>query len=254
MTHQFEHTGQPFPCCPWCGLLDEDIFKARKRLMCGGSWVEFHHECPGCKARYEVQFFPSKQAGFNTGFRECDRDAETLADPQNTADPVEGIDIPSPVKSSDVLEPREFDRVRAIELAAWAIAHHSNDADRYGLYWGSGMAAVDDMPDILKDTAKTSMSEPLSVSTPGDDSAPAVEGTQLAEAFAVDIYRQYCWREFMDIDSGDFQEMLKKHGLIEEYTVTHEQVVAEEAPEECEAGDLAFRPTPYFRALLGQNQ
>ncbi|WP_425404584.1 hypothetical protein [Hwanghaeella sp.] len=70
------------------------------------------------------------------------------------------------------------------------------------------MAAVDDMPDILKDTAKTSMSEPLSVSTPGDDSAPAVEGTQLADdtSGAARIYqerRRQVWDEGWTAEHDD---------------------------------------------------
>jgi hypothetical protein len=108
---------------------------------------------------------------------ECSRHPETPADPQDTADCGEGIDRPSPVKSSDVSTARGFDRSRAIELAAWAIAHHSDNADRYGLYWGAGMAAVDDMPDTLKDTAKTSMSEPVPPRTLGGDSDPSHNGT-----------------------------------------------------------------------------
>lgn len=177
MTQEFEHEKQQLPCCPYCGRYD-DSFPTKEPLL--ELLVQprvFKNTCPGCKAVYVAEYHPAQIAYFNTGFLECSRHPEPAADPQETADGGQGIDIPTPIKSADVSTARDFDRPRAIELAAWAIAHHSNNADGYGLYWGAGMAAVDDMPDTLKDTAKTAMPKPVPPRTLGTESDPPHNGT-----------------------------------------------------------------------------
>jgi len=90
---------------------------------------------------------------------ECSRQPEPAADPQEPADPGQGIDIPSPVKSSGVQDGRDFE-----------IPTHM----RFPLIGG--------MPDTPNDTPKTAIPEPVPPRTLEGDSETSGNGTQLSEA------------------------------------------------------------------------
>ena len=94
----------------------------------------------------------------NFKIEEIIRHVRNPADPQKPADCGEGIDRPGHVKSSDVSMAREN------ETREWP-----------GFPTGSAK------PEPLNGTSKTSMPEPVPPSTPGDDSAHPVEGTQKSD-------------------------------------------------------------------------
>jgi len=98
---------------------------------------------------------------------ECSRQPEPAADPQETADPGQGIDIPETVKSSDVSDARETRRLRPIEKAA--------------------IASLLYLPDTPIDTAKTAIPEPVPARTLEGDSDPSHNGTQLAETVTLPV-------------------------------------------------------------------
>lgn len=88
----------------------------------------------------------------------CSRHHAPAADPQNTAYPGQGCDIPSTVKSPDVSDAQETRSLHPAEKAA--------------------LLSIYRQPDTPIDTAKTAMPEPVPPRTLEGDSEPSHNGTQ----------------------------------------------------------------------------